>query len=500
MKRLLILVLALSLLTLPAFSADLGLEETDQTLCEKLRKQVLIGSGLRGQLTFEMAGDTYLSSLIGEGLADALVGFTFLPADGSPENWQAGIHIQTDGKPAYDVRLDREDGRVMVSGTPDTEPFLFREDAFISSLFPRAAGTLEIPWEPMLLGLFTSGNAVWNNDITAALDPYSVLLELWMARYAQYDMQLSEGKMIAVYTIPVTDMIEQLKALLTGLIADSAARAVLGRMLAPEDEQAYFNEAALAFYLLALDDMEADGQIQITQTISTRGESGALSLTLPFFRNAYGIQSVSLSFNQEGSFSLSFVSADGEWALSAAPAGENQTDGTIRFTPPPLENPGGSHASLSASAPFSAAFTLLITHEERTDEDFVRHTESVYRLHMAPDDGPVGAEGAQERKLPEAEYDGFIPFDTELTVHLRSGTAKTSPITIQAELTQIQQDARFGAHLEAKTAAPWPCEPCSWDKAEFLAGPPAKEKLLDLLLTLLTRFTPAMKDADKENR
>ena len=144
------------------------------------------------------------------------------------------------------------------------------------------------------------------------------------------------------------------------------------------------------------------------------------------------------------------------------------------------------------SQPVSAAFALVSSHREWTDEDGKNNSEDSYTLHLAPDFSHIEAETQEERDALILEYLDFAPTSFTLTAALRSGASKTNSTTLVVEMGEQKDDAMLKLHFEGKTTAKWEALPADFTAAQALSGEAAKETLVNALNALLIRFTPAM--------
>lgn len=493
MKKLLVFLLALILLAPAALATDLGLEEKELTLWQKFDKQLRDGSGLRGTLTVQMQGDTLLSALLGEGMDGVSADITHILTDKLAGHYQTGLTFLQNGAAVTTAQLDGRDDALSFSGQLFESAFTVKTAQLLDGLFPDPSGQGRSPFEPMLYRLFFSGDAVWEKDMLAALDPYQVRLEKWLAGYADIQNFVKEGRIQIDYAIPARDAADQLKLLLPDLLEDGAFRAVLERKLAPEDSQVYFSADSLAFYLLALDHITLSGDIRITQTMAIGEQaSGGMAMRLPLAANGYGIQTIAFE-QQDGQAFLSLEMDAGTLSLAYAQTAGGDISGFIRLIPPLKDDFTVSDKETRyQSQSISAAFALVSGHREWTDEEGKNNSEDSYTLHLAPDFSHIEAESQEERDALILEYLDFAPTTFTLTAALRSGASKTSATTLIVEIGEQKDDAVLKLHFEGKTAAPWQTLPVDLTAAQALSGEAAKETLVNALNALLIRFTPAM--------
>ena len=492
MKKLLSIALSLILMSsFTAFASDLGLVLPEEPLMEKLKKQVIDGSGFSAVLSFEMNGDTLFSSWVGGGMNNAVTKLSYILTDMLSGNWQSTVQVMENDEEIYQATINSKASDLFVLESGTEIPFSFTKDNLLSALLPGGRDE-EAPWESMLIQLLTMEDNTWNNNMTTALQPYLIKLELWLADYADYEMSLNQGVITIDYIIPVSDVLTMTELLLSELLADEAFMVLLNEVFLDEMLSGYFNSMSMEYYQLVFMNTDVEGNVIINQSISTKGENGITTITLPLTDNPYGVSALTLANNGKQTVITAMIPS-GSLSVTIKTDETPGLHGSVLYTPADDDSfTVTDDEPAAAPAPFSASFSWMQTNEGWTDDNNRRHTLDNYELVVSPDFSHISASTEEEFKALASRYVEFPPYRITFSLHLHSGMAKTSSTTLIAELTQTQQDAKFTARFEGKTTAPWLSRPTSFDDAVRLTGESLSTRLLSAVMTILTHFTPAM--------
>ena len=478
MKKLLLTLLALILaLALPlAAVSELGLDETGLTLPEKLKKQIADGSGVKGTLTLEISGDTFLGALLGDGLHEAKIDFGYILTDKLTGASQTNVSITDEELVVATIGADIDAQTILMTGSLFGEPRKVDIANLFNAFLPNNGPQGLTAWEPMLYKLFFSGDNAFNEDIKKVLEPYGVQLELWLGGHAAISERTEDGVIEIAYEISFRDVAEEMKALLEGLLQDAALRALLEKKLSKAELDTYFRPDALEIYKIVLDNVNVEGHLIVKQQMNTREPSGKMEFEIPMAENAYGIDSVQISTAADAN-RFSITGGMGKYTLQYKKAEDGVANGLFLYEPATTD--GGA-------VPLSIAFDFFAEHKEWTDEEKKTNATDTLRLSVSPD------LEAMKGTAFESEYLEFEPVSFVLEAAYRSGAAKTSATTVNVVLKEMREDVGAQLTLAGKTTSQWQTEQRDWENAVSISLQDGIDALKSGVMSILGHFTPAM--------
>lgn len=319
---------------------------------------------------------------------------------------------------------------------------------------------------PSLLGfvvpmLFTVEDQ--GSDLTDLFNAYSTRVDLWIEEYrqnAELD-KLEDGTttMEARYAITPAAIKAQLKQMVGELLADSETLARLRQLLSEEDAELLLNPRLQGYYESAIDALPLNGDLTILRTVSLKGDTLALHLSLPFYDSLGG--DVTLRYDRaQGTDglvnTLGIQGAARETTLSFQE--KSGGDGVTVWTGALKSEPRGEAADATAAGEgaeglelgrkaLSADFTLTRKEAEGTDDEGRETYDYQLALAIAPDAGTVGQNG----------YIGFPATDIALEAHFASKALKTASTEMSAALTVSGEERAqtIALRFEGKSRKKW---------------------------------------------
>ena len=482
MKRLLSILMALLfILPLPtARASGLGLDEKALTLPKKIEKQIADGSGIKGTLKCDISGDTFLGTLLGDGLHEAVIEFNYLLTNRMTKASQTNVTVKEGESIVATAGVDIDGDLLLLTGSFFGGVDLKLDAAnLMNSILPNGGTQNKTAWETVLFKLFFSGDPLFEEDMKKALDVYGVQVEFWLSTRAKIE-NAENGTLNITYDISFRELAEEMKLLLETIVQDATVRALVEKKLSKEELDTYFNVDTLELYKIILDNVDVEGNLSVSQTMNTRDNTNETRIDIPLAKNAYGIEWLQLASSADAEV-ISVIGDMGTYSLVRKSAEDDKLEGVFSHTPP-NGKPGG--------APFAIAFHLEKEHKEWMDDEKKNNDTDSYTLLVQPD-----AE-TMKGSLLESEYLDFEPVTFSLQTAYRSGTAPTSATTLFVELKEARQNMSATLTLEGKTYAPWQPDSRDWEGAKPISHAEGIEALINGITEILVHFTPAMAGAN----
>lgn len=441
-------------------------EELDYSIAEKMMKQIEAGSGFSGTLSIAL-------SAVPERESEAIITrqpLTFdctyivvpegdptgLPAEG---RWEIGY--PSGDQPSVTGSLSMQNGNVYFNTS------LLSDDWYnlgqLQEVFPVDAqpegeeGELA-PSEyvlgqsvmPSLLSFIAPVFLQGQGSASVALSPLVTALttkiDLWIEGYrkgTELD-KLTDGTstMHVEYTIPPAAIKAQLKQMMLDMLSDPDSLGILQAFLTREQAVLLLNPEKQPFYFFAIDELPLSGDMIIQRTVSLKGETLALHLSLPLFDQQGG--QVTLTYDrQAGEGDLpdeNIIAVESEIATLRMEYQEyrSMTDVTVYQGTFVRKSAGVENGEGKTSIPqaFSIAFSL--SHQKQKGQDAeqretlthdIKVTLEPYLSHE--DENGVVVPFTQGEA---AEYLSFPPLEVTLNAVFASKQAKNAATTVDATL------------------------------------------------------------------
>ncbi len=492
MKKLLAVLMAVLLVAMVplAMASELGLNEKTLTLPQKLQKQIADGSGLKGTISFEIAGDTFLGSLLGDGLHEAAIEFTHILTDKLTGDAQTNITVKDGETVAFTAGVDTKADALLLTGSFfGGTPLKVDVANYSANLFPDGGTQGKTSWEVILYKLFFANDEKWQSDMNAALSSYGVQLELWLSNHAKISNAQGSGVIDIEYVIDFRSVADEMTSLMSIMLQDATLRTLLEKKLTKEEMDTYFNLESMELYKIILDNVKVEGDLTISQKLSTRDNQSETKVLIPLAKNAYGFEWAQIIKTQGGS-TYGLTGKFGSASISFEETATGTVKGLFHFMPKEkTEFVVDEAESRFDGVPMSIGFEYAANHKEEMDEEKKNNTYDTHTLSLAPD---LSHLEAGETGAKADEYLDFAPVTFTLDIHYRSGTAKTSATTLTVGLTEKQETASAKLSIAGKTSSPWQLDPRDWETAKAVTAEEGIGAFVTGIVTLLGHFTPAM--------
>ena len=294
MKRFLSLMLALvclSCFAMPAVAAD----TEDYTVAEKLLKQLWAGSGFSGTLSIELAAKegAQAASTLKPIVLD--VNYIYVrPTAVETAEHRADLTLMDGESATSAAHMQVKDGALALQAdviSPDWYSFdAAGQEADGAGL---AGGATEaLLNQTGMPELATAGlELLWKlrnvEGLDDALATYLTRIDLWIENYRQDATlgKLSDGTttMEVRYAVAPAAIKAQAKQLILDLLADQTVLGVLQQTLGEELSGRLLNPGLQSYYFAAVDALPLTDSLTISRTVSLKGDTLALHLSLPLY-------------------------------------------------------------------------------------------------------------------------------------------------------------------------------------------------------------------------
>ena len=449
------------------FSCFFAYADQDYSLPEKLSKQMAAGNGLKGSITLHTEGNQpILLSLQPfqdvdiqvRGVKKGDLAYYYLYQSGKDDAQLGLTEFYSDGKQVF-FRSDMlQDQVYLLPGFEDTADLLL----------PARGGN------PSLGSALFRWITLSSQEKKLLLDPIVLdmvdELELWVAPYAEVSpiRALENGTtgMDLTFSIPMKDVKEEILHLMRMLSSGEPGKALLDKILNPEQREIYANTNLEYYYREALDSLDNDYDLQYTRTVSALGDPVSSVLELPLAEERTGFRSLTI---EERGGVTSYTLRDEErlitWISGGTPDWTeiSQMSFWIVVRPASEETPKAQE--------LYRALRIDVAHssEVSTDEEAVKHLREKWTLSCQRD----------VSRLPKGEKPENYPDEpvqnAELNLHYFSRNSQSSPTTLEAELKADLKDLQMTLSCRLKTASAWAFTPFNTENAIDISALTAEE-------------------------
>ena len=485
--RILCLLLCLLLTCSTALAAD-------YTLPEKMSRQIIYGSGVKGAMTLAVAGGAEWFDLL-------------LPFTGSQLQVR---YIYKDGQ--FQCQLyatdDQEQQRALTQAYGDETHLYLRSDLLPDTLLSLPMGTAlmdtvfgsdsENPTFYSIVQAILSVPAEdWETDWTPALEPYETALEQWLTQFAA-DPSITQSdsgssSMTLRYDIPADALKAAMKDMMGQALQDATLQNLLSPLLSDTQKAVYLNPSLGYFYDAVIDALPLTDDLTMVRKLSTRGELISSDLVMPLPENANHWTSLTLTVTgAETALTLTGAEQAVTLALTESVVSENRTawEGVFRYLP-------------AEGTPLSAAFTLDKEFTASTDEtDGRAHEITHWTLKAKPDLSHLAADDPAREN-----YADFDEITVDFSTHYSGRALDNNPTTLELTLSAQLPAVSLESEVALRTTSPWVFTPLSTDGAENmmeLTGERVSELLTEfsrnaaLTMTSLTTLPTETAEAPAE--
>ena len=421
------------------------------TLPEKMERQLQVGSGLKGSFVIHTNADAGLSALVHSvrnaefevrGIQSEGNKHYYIYQQGENEAMNALTEYCTVGEKQY-IRSDFLEGAGYLLPDPDhmINKWL-KSEGENPSIFPD------------LLRSVLNGNEE-ENPGTESLERQ---IETWISSFStESSLQTGDGlpRLTQTFRIPVEEMYNTVADIIRTISSSETYMGFFREKLSKEQIDTYLNPDLGYFYIDAMKQLDMEGEILFSRTVSTLGELIRSSLVLPMDPGKTGYSSVTLENNEtrrsifmSGPRGMLYLELPIDFDLKA----ENYEKEIVRFVLVDNENEDAKNVALRI---------ILSKKSEKYDnsEEGRIHENENYSVQISRD-----TEG-----LPEAVTDDLIPdmaaAEAEINIHYSSKPQLSSPTTLEFSCRIKHGEFDFDLDGSVKTASPWVFAPFSVDDA-----------------------------------
>ena len=440
-KRLFALIIAIVL------GVSVSCHAASYTLPEKMRNQLAIGSGLKGNFRIESEGDfsrtPFLNAVSDADFAlrgivsgDDLHYYVF-QSDANENQTALSELYRKDG--VYYFRSDMVQGKILAL------PSLER---YIDSIFPVKGDNPTL--SSALSNLFTLSSKDRNEKWSPVLTKYQNSLEMWLADYTvQADVVKQENGSSALdftYVIPVQDLKDRIVSLIGDFSSDQDMLALVDSIMTAEQKNLYVNGDLLFYYQEALNSLDLHQDILMNKRVSAMGDvlSSSLSLPLDSATTGYDI----LNIENKSLNTVYQVKNDSTEITLVLPAQtsdvQDEYQKSIWFT-----RYSSDVNDQRKDSNIAIRIDVVKQSEQSEDEEERSHLKEHYSLTVVQD-GTYLPEGT--------ELSDFSPtkeINAALDLHYYSKYSQNSATTLEVSASVLQGEASVSVEGKFKTAAPW---------------------------------------------
>ena len=415
------------------------------TLPEKMERQLQVGSGLKGSFVIRANADPELSPLL-HSVQNAEFEIRGIRYEGNQHFYvyQSGADETLDALTEYCKIGDQEFFR---SDFLTDECYLLPKADSLINKWLKSEGENPSVF-PDLLRMFL------NNDQDNILNTEEMerQIEMMISAFStEPSIQSVDGspRLHQTFRIPLADVYNTVTELIRTISSDESYMGYFREILTQEQIDTYLNPDLGYYYVDAMKQLDLEGDIVFSRTVSTLGDLIESSLILPMDAEKTGYSSVTLQ-NSETRKSILFSGPRGivylDLPLDFDLNGEDFENNEIRLAYINHEQKDSDNIALKI---------LASKKSEKFDnaDDNRIHEKSNFTFEITRD-----TEG-----LPDEITDEMIPDMTaanaEISIHWSSKSQLSSPTTL--EISCSVEQGRFYFNLEGtmKTSSPWTFSP-----------------------------------------
>ncbi len=471
-KRILSTVLTL-VMTLLMLGSAFAATEDDYTLPEVMYQQFSVQNyPIRGSMALTASGTASWLDL-------------FLPVTASTLHLRL-LNLEESDDFQYQIYAEDDDGNqqgltqlyrvgdslyLRSALVPDTILTVSLNDSALQSILGTSAGG-NPSFYSVLLGIANQPSMVLENTWAPLLDAYLNSIELWLADYASDPTTITESdemRLQITYVIPAENVKALAKQLWHTFLYDQELLALIRPLMTEAQQDTYLNTSMLYFYDACIDALPLTGELRLSRTLSTHGDTLSVAVALPLPQNPWGY--TNLTFKQE------------EQTTTLMLMNEKQTLTLSVQKSEDVEQPYSGYVSRMPAAdaqdvkPLRAAFAFSYTHSETSDSS-KRYDNSEWKLLLTPD-------------IPEGEeeqYETFEPITAELTLQYNREKKEAAPVRLNITAGLHMAEADLTLRMALRTTGRWNALDLPTDGAQNVTGMDSTQ-LLSILSTAMNSLT-----------
>ncbi len=447
MKKILSILLVLVLTT-----ACLAASAAGYTLPEKMERQLQVGSGLKGSFVIRANADAELSPVV-HALQNAAFEIRGIQSEGNSHYYiyQAG---ENEAMSAL-TEICTADGKAYLRSDFLEDVYLLpTADSLINAWFHSEAGENPSVF-PDLLRMMLKGA----EDEGMTTDALERQLEVWINAFSTDSSVVTEDgapRLTQTFKIPVEEMYAITAEIVKIIGSNENTLSWFKNFLSQEQTDVYLNPNLGYYYIEAMKQLNLEGDIEFSRTVSTLGELIENSMVLPLDPEKTGYRTAVFRNDEEkksifftGPRGTLFLELPAEFDLNE----ENLENQDIRFVL--TDNTEGTVQNVALKI-------LLNKKGEKTEaaEDGRLHERETWTLAMRRDTENL-PEGVTEEMIPD-----MASVDASIEIHYTSKTQLSSPTTLEIRCRVQQGKYDFDLEGQLKTSSPWVFSPFSIENAQ----------------------------------
>ena len=472
-----LLALWLCLFTCSAGFGEAATVTPEYSIADKLLKQIEAGSGFSGTLTVSLSAAEGHEGAAITTVKPLLFDLDYIRvrediAAGIPAEERYTITLKEEEEARASASISAKGGSTLLKSELLNEGWYRLPKAFPPAQMPgqegagqpapedSAAAILTDPAQELLSrsalpSLFSfliptllESSANGSVDISEELGTYLTKMDLWIETFRQNAVlgKLEDGTatMEVHYEVPPAGIKAQSKQLLLDMLTDAPLLSKLQALLPDEYAELLLDPRMQSQYFFAIDELPLEGALVIDRTVSLKGETLALHLSLPLYDSQGG--KVTLAYDRKAgtgqdmpdenviSLESRDVSLRLEYQEYKTLTGTTVYQGTLLRQPHRLTAYEVSEADNGPSEKtLSASFTLILQEAVGVDAENFEVLTRDYQITLEPALFHIGAEGVTA-PLTEEEKASFYTFPAlDLVFHMgyKSKPEKNAPTTLE---------------------------------------------------------------------
>lgn len=414
------------------------------TLPEKMYNQLSIGSGLKGSFTITAEGEAFRTPFM-NAVTDAVFSIRGISSgkdihyylfQGDEQEKQTAVTelYRKDG--AYYLRSDMVPGKILVFPAVSQ---------YIDALFPAEGENGSA--SSFIANILSLSEQERKEKWDPVLTRYQNALEFWLADYTvdHETVKMEDGfsALDFTYEIPSDDVKNKIISLISDILSDEEAYALLESVMSPKEKSVYLNRNLLYFYTEAVNALNIENPVRMNKRVSAMGDLLRFKLELPLDEKSTGYQSVTIEMYDK--LTVYTVRRTEDILVLAIPDAESlketEFDKNIWISRIIAdENKKDQNFSVKAN--------IRKTHNA-FDENEKSHETERYEISISQDTTYI-PQDIDLSILPE-----FIQTDIIMDLHYSSKYAQNSATTLEiaGEIKKGTSEMKIEGSI--KTAAPW---------------------------------------------
>lgn len=456
-KKLISLTVCLAVL----LSACISFAE-DVTLDEKLRRQVDLGSGLKGSCTVTASGTAaWLETVRCFNGLNAELRYIL-----SGTQMQALLYL-LDGEEQHALtQIDSVGGRITVSGdlVPGGAVSLETDGDLIEALSGNKDESVNPGWVSAAVKLLRIDSEAWETAWTPVLKKHEESIDSWLAAYASAPTVETEGESSSIvirYEIPADAIKAEMKTFIEELLNDSELSVLLRSYLTEPQRAAYANGSLMYYYSALIDAMELNEAAVLVRRLSAQGDDLSVSAHFPLADRNRGLKALDIT-KTGNDCAVALTAEDKRFEAEWTADKDGKASGAIlRMIP---AEPSEENKAVSVNV------NLKTAEKTSTDTDTRGHLYRTYHAEIAPDFTHLDGVSQSDRL-------SFSPLTIDAELHFSSKNARNSATTFNVSAVLTSDDAEMKLDGTFKTTSPWILQPVYDGESSDLAAMNTDERV-----------------------